>query len=191
MGMAKNHCTPPSTSLKIEEVFSSPVLFSGLDTLFLRKPEIRTLNVYMQKVLRQILKLHHSTAIASLHTLPVSLLAEARLHIRQFNLLRMVSNLGDGNPLYCIAVSLLKNKVRFSWFSALRKTSNIYELMDPLIFLLVPPSKLPYKRLIKSTIFEYWSNKFIEDVPPFPSPTLPHLYHLFYPPQCSNFNYSS
>jgi len=81
LGLAKNQHTPPSTSLRIESVYSSPGLYSGLATLILTKQEISTLGVYTRKILRQILKLHHSTALPSIHFFSGILPAEAVVHI--------------------------------------------------------------------------------------------------------------
>ena len=69
LSMAKNHRTPPSTSMRIESVFFSPVLFSGLSPLIFTKPEINTLNVYTSKVLRQLMKLQHAVAMLTIHFL--------------------------------------------------------------------------------------------------------------------------
>ena len=81
LGLAKGHRTPPATALRIELIFASPVLYSGLAPLLLTKPELSTLNVYSRKILRRILKLHDKTAVPAIHLLSGVLPAEATIHI--------------------------------------------------------------------------------------------------------------
>lgn len=169
LGLSKNHRTSPATALKIESVFCSPILFSGLSTLLLKNSEIETLNSYSRKILRQIMKLHKTTSVPALHLLSGSLPAEARLHLHQFSLLRMVSYLGDSDPLYRIAVHSLTYKVTFSWFRRLVKTAIMYQLPHPLWILLVPPSKLSYKQLVYVQITKFWTDKYINSCTNLPS----------------------
>ena len=159
LGLAKGHRTPPATSLWIESIFSNPVLYSRLAPLLLTKPEISTLNVFSRKILRRILKIHDSTAVPAIHLLSGVLPAEATVHIRQFSLLHMVANLGPSNPLYIMAHHNLTTRVSALWFATLRKTALLYGLPDPLHILLVPPNKIPYKRLVCDKITSFWTQK--------------------------------
>ena len=115
------------------------------------------------------MKLHKSTPVPALHLLSGSLPAEGCLHLRQFNLLRMVSYLGLTDPLYRIAIHTLTRKITFSWFSSLSKTAHMYHLPLPLWILLVPPSKSGFKRLVFSQITKFWASKYIEACSNFPS----------------------
>ena len=109
---------------------------------------------------QEIMKLHHSTAVPSLHLLSGLLPAKATLHIKQYNKLRMVANLGVRNPLYRVALATLSTNAKFSQFTNLRNTSKMCNLPDPIVFLLVPPHKLAGKKFIKVKITEYWTLKF-------------------------------
>ena len=169
LGMAKNHRSPPSTSLKIEALFSSPVLYSGLAPLLLTKQELSTLNVYGRKVLRQLTRLHKGTFSAALYLLSGVPPAEATIHIRQFGLLSMISHLPEDNPLRLIAVQSLTQNPKYSWFTSLRATSRRYSLPDPLHILLVPPNKVAFKSMVKKYVCDYWTIKFCQEAALLPS----------------------
>ena len=46
-----------------------------------------------------------------------------------------------------------------SWHQAVQKTANMYGLPDPLLVLMVPPNKVPFKNYVHASILSFWSDK--------------------------------
>ena len=60
-GMSRRHRANPLASLKAEQTFGSPVLFSGVATLMLSKAEIDVLSHHVKETTQNLLKLHPKT----------------------------------------------------------------------------------------------------------------------------------
>ena len=157
VGLAKNHWGNPSASIRVKNLYYSPVLFSGLAALLMSKDEILTLAVYNRKILRQLQKLPKGTPIPAPHYMSGSLPAEALLHQRQFCLFIMVAHLPQGNPLKQIALQNLTQPPKFSWFTTLTATGARYGISEPLQTLQNPPTKSSYKRITKKLITAHWT----------------------------------
>ena len=61
MGLSKRHRANPIASLRAESIFSTPVLFSGMASLFLTKSESDILAKHVKENTEQLLKLHPKT----------------------------------------------------------------------------------------------------------------------------------
>ena len=60
-GLARNRRLNPAASLRIESVYASPVLFSGMAALNLKKQETEMLHLHLKKVLQYLQRLHDNT----------------------------------------------------------------------------------------------------------------------------------
>ena len=61
MEMAKRHWANSLASLRAETIFCTPVLYSGMATLLLTKPESNILSFHVKDMISKLLKLHPKT----------------------------------------------------------------------------------------------------------------------------------
>ena len=167
-GMARGHRGNPAASLRVEACYSAPKLFSGLSSLFLSTAEMNTLSVHRRLTLQRLQRLHPNTPAPALHFLSGSLPAPALLHKHQFTLLHMVALLGPGNTLYQHGLHVLHNSIKNSWFTQVRGLSLQYSLPDPLHIMASPPSKIPFKSVVKTAITSFWRDSLIKEAESLP-----------------------
>ena len=82
---------------------------------------------------------------------------KAHIHRRQLCLFGMISRLPN-NILCKTASTILASDPDSSksWFVGIRHLCNLYSLPSPLQLLQSPPTKMAFKRLIKSRILDFW-----------------------------------
>ena len=158
VGLAKGHKGNPAACLRIELLYGSPVLLSGLPSLVLSKSEISILHHHYKLKLEKLQKLHRGTPECVVFFLGGSLPLTALLHIRQLSILSMISRLGPSNILHKIGTFALLNSKPSSrsWFLHVRNICSQYSLPDPLTVLNSPPTKSSYKSLVKSKITDFY-----------------------------------
>ena len=163
-GLARSHRGNPAASLRVQTVFSTPILFSGLAALILTKPEIRILDSHYLNILQNLQRLHNKTPRAVTLFMAGSLPGEAILHTRQLSLLSMICRL-QGNCLnshgqYILSCSPKSGK---SWFHQVRDICLQYSLPHPLQLLQNPMTKHSFKSLVKKKVNEYWDRLLKEE----------------------------
>ena len=158
-GMARGHRANPALSLRIERLYASPVLFSGLASLILTKTEVTSVEKHHRESLRQLLKLFKGTPRSVTYFLAGSLPGSALLHIRQLSLFGMIAR-NDGSILnrHAINVFSYQTIIKKSWFHQIRSLCLLYNLPHPQQLLCHPLEKLQYKKLIKSKVVDYWES---------------------------------
>ena len=107
-GMGHGHLGNPAASLKVHELYCTPVLLSGLATLFLSKQELRLVDNHYQTTLQKLQKLHDKTPRCIVYFLAGSLPGEALLHLRQLSLFTMICHLPH-DPLNLHARHIIHN----------------------------------------------------------------------------------
>ena len=154
----------PCFSLKIERLYATPVLFSGLGALILTGKETESIENHYRESLRQLLRLHKGTPRCVIYFLAGSLPGVALLHLRQLSLFGMITRLSD-NILHKHALNIFSfnTMVKKSWFLQIRQLSILYDLPHPSTLLEHPRSKLSYKKLTKSRVISYWECKLREE----------------------------
>ena len=164
-GLAKGHRGNPAASLRIELLYGSPRLLSGLSSLVLSKAEKDILHHHYKVSLERLQRLHKATPEPVVNFLGGSLPLTALLDLRQLSLLGMISRLGPSNILHRHGSHVLCNAKPSSryWFLQVRDISTKYSLPDPLTILNNPPTKCSYKRLAKSMVVDFWEKKFRQD----------------------------
>ena len=60
-GIAKGHRANPVLGIRVEKIYGTPVLLSGIAALVLSKKEIDLIDHHYQETLRQLLRLHRNT----------------------------------------------------------------------------------------------------------------------------------
>ena len=151
--------------LRIELLYGSPRLLSGLASLVLSKAEKDILHHHYKLSLEQLQRLHKATPEPVVCFLGGSLPLTALLDLRQLSLLGMIGRLCPSSILHrigCFALSNARPSSR-SWFLQVRDVCSKYSLPDPIATLTNPPSKSSFKRLSKSKIFDFWEKKLRSD----------------------------
>ena len=185
-GLARNHSGNPAASLRIELLYGSPVLLSGLAAMVISGSELRILNQYYKVSLERLQRLHKATPDPVVYFLGGSLPLKALHHMRQLSHLSMIAHLGPSHILHrhgCQTLHSARPSTR-SWFLQVRDICSLYSLPDPVSILNNPPTKGSLKCKVKSAIIDYWEEKLRYDAsqldslvffrPNFHSLTKPH-----------------
>ena len=83
LGLARGHRGNPAASLRIHQLYASPVLLSGLASLVLNNSETKLIDSYMKKTSQNLQKLMDKTPACVVSFLGGSLPGTALLHQRQ------------------------------------------------------------------------------------------------------------
>ena len=163
-GMAKGHRGNPAASLRLDKLYGTPVLLSGLAALVLRDSELAAVHHHHKLNLQQLQRLCQDTPECVVMFLAGSLPATAILHLRMFSLLGMIARLGPENILHQHGTHTLlsatnKTIISSSWFLSLRPLCHKYGLQDPLLLLQSPLGKEKWKKLCKSKVIDFWEQK--------------------------------
>ena len=160
-GLAKGHRGNPVSGLRLERLYGTPVLLSGLSALTLSTGEYSAIHQKHKNTVRQILRLPVNTPESALMFLAGCLPATALIHLRMFSILGMVARLESDNILNQLGRQILLSDGRGkSWFLAVRTISAQYGVTDPLLILQTPPSKESWKRLTKHLVTKWWEEKY-------------------------------
>ena len=164
-GLARGHRGNPAASLRIEILYGSPKLLSGLASLVLSKAEKDILHHHYKQSLERLQRLHKATPEPVVCFLGGSLPLTALLEFRQMSLFGMVSRLDSSSILHRHATFTLSNAKPSSrsWFLMIRDISTKYSLPDPLMILSNPPTKSSFKRSTKAKIVDFWESKLRAD----------------------------
>ena len=157
VGIAKANRGNPASILNANSVYGFPVLFSGVATLALSNPEITIIDQHVKLTLQRLQKLRDKTPTCVVMFLGGQLPGEALLHLKIFSIFGMILRL-ENSFIFRIAMYQLTlgTPAVGSWFWRLKELCLVYNLPSPLSLLQSPPSKLVYKRLVKSKIVDHW-----------------------------------
>ena len=97
-GIARRHRGNPAASLRLSQLYGTPVLLSGLASLVLSQAELNVIDGHYLSTLQKLLRLHERTPRAMIYFLAGSLPASALLHQRQMSLFSMICHLNE-DPL--------------------------------------------------------------------------------------------
>ena len=152
-GLAYSHRGNPAASLRIEKLYATPVLLSGLCSLVLSETEVSMVHHEHKLSLERLQRLLPGTPESVVMFLAGSLPATGILHLRMLGLLGMIARLGPDNLLnkHGRDVLLSTNLSSKSWFLSVRQLSNRYHLPDPLKIL---QSKHYWKSICKSKVID-------------------------------------
>ena len=163
IGMAFTHRGNPAASLRVEKLYSTPVLLSGLPALVLTDPELSIIHHHHKLTLERFQRLHQATPESVVMFLAGSLPATGILHLRMLGLLGMIARLGPENILHNhgrhILLSASPNSPCKSWFLSLRLLTQKYNLPDPLITLQSPPTHSQWKSKCKSRVIDWYERQ--------------------------------
>ena len=158
-GLAKHHRANQAARLRVEKIYGTPVLLSGLAALVLKKTEQAVIGSHHRRTLTNLLGLLPSTPHPVIYFLSGSLPGEALLHLRQLSLLGMISRL-QGSTIHSHAMNVFTSKGNsWSWFHQVRDVCLMYQLPHPLTILTTPSTKQTFKTLVKKHVLNYWELK--------------------------------
>lgn len=114
----------------------------------------------MKRTIQHHQRLPESTPPSIIASFGGSLPGKAEIHLRQLTIFGMISRM-PGSVLHTHAIQVLvcSNPAAESWFQQIRDLCMQYNLPHPLTTLENPPSKVSYKRIVKSKILDYWEQK--------------------------------
>ena len=170
-GLARGHRGNPAAGLRVEHLYGTPVLLSGLASLVLSKAEISALHHHYKLNLERLQKLHRASPEPVVCFLGGSLPLTALLHLRQLSLLIMIAHLGPDHVLHQLGSSVLSaaNPPSHSWFTQVKNICSQYSLPDPLSILSSPPLKTSFKTKSKSKVMDFWESKLRAEASRLPS----------------------
>ena len=156
-GMARSHRGNPSASLRIHQLYATPVLLNGLDSLYLTEPELKILEGHYKTTVQNIQRLHQNTPRAVVFLFAGCLPGRALVHSRQLSLFLMLCHLPT-DPLNNHARHILNSAPPSakSWFQQVRDLCAMYNLPHPLDLLDSPPNKKQFKVRVKGNIAAHW-----------------------------------
>ena len=142
--------------LRLEKIYGSPVLLSGVATLVLSGSDISTIDKQRKETYQNIQKLLPKTPPCFVYFLGGCLPSEAEIHVRMLTLFGMVAHLpNDPLNIHARNVVISAKSSSKSWFRQIRDTSLMYELPHPLVILQNPPNKETLKNLLKAKVVNY------------------------------------
>ena len=173
-GLARRHRGNPAATLKLGQIYATPVLLSGVASLVLSKAEIRILDGHFVSTLRKLMKLHDKTPRSFIYLMAGTLPVSAILHQKQMSLFLMICHLA-GDPLLNHAEYTLlhQGECAKSWFVQIKEICLQYHLPHPLLLLKNPPLRQNMKKLVKLKITEYWQRLLTVE-----ASSMPSLQHL-------------
>ena len=147
-GMARGHSGNPCFSLKLATLYATPVLLSGLASLYISKKELDMIDCHYRNTLQCLLRLHKRTPQCVVYFLSGSLPGSALLHLRQLSVFGMICRMPD-NILHTHAVNIYSSVTisKVSWFHQIRQICLQYGLPYPLDMLTYPMEKFNFKKI--------------------------------------------
>ena len=160
LGLARGHRGNPAASLRIHQIFATPVLFSGMGSLVLSSAEINMIDQYMKTTVQNLQKLMDKTPACVVAFLGGALPGIALLHLKQLTIFGMITRL-KGSELHKFAIQVLTSARPSlnSWFQHVRGLCMLYQLPHPLSLLEEIRSKGKFEKLVKSRVLNYWECK--------------------------------
>lgn len=159
-GLARSHRANPTASLRIQQMYSNSVLFSGIGSLVLSDQEANMIFQHHKETVSNLQRLLPLTPRAVIYFLAGTLPGAAFLHLRQFSIFGMISRLPT-NILNQHAKNIFSYVTPSpnSWFVQIRNLCLVYSLPHPSTLLSSPLTKETYKNLIKKHVIDYWEQK--------------------------------
>ena len=157
-GMARGHRGNPAASLHVDEVYGIPVLLSGLGPLVLSKTECSMISQHHKEIISNLQRLLPLTPRSVIYFLAGSLPGEALLHLRQLSIFGMITRLPASNVSHQVSTNLLKETPvsKKTWIFQISEICEQYCLPHPLQLLQSPLPKMPFKKLVKKRVTDYW-----------------------------------
>ena len=164
-GMARSHRGNPAASIRKQEIYANPVLFSRLGSLVLNDNEVNVIDQHHKETLRNLQRLLPLTPQAVIFFLAGTLPGTAFLHLRQLSIFGIITRMPDSNIIRKHATNIYSFEIISpkSWFHQIRELCLQYSLPHPSILLSSPILKSKFKNLVKKNVVDFWEQKLRHD----------------------------
>ena len=157
LGLARGQHGNPAASLRVNDIYATPVLLSGMASLVLNNSEITMIEKYLKKTSQNLQRLNDKTPACVVAFLGGTLPGRAVIHLKQLTIFGMILQLhGSLLHTYASSVLLSARPSASSWFQQIRQLCLQYQLDHPLLILQNPPKESHFRKLIKSRVVDYW-----------------------------------
>ena len=159
-GIAQKSRANPAVGIRLQKVYGTPVLLSGVASLFLLGSEVSLIDKHLKITYQSIQKLLPSTPSCVTHFLAGCLPGEANIHLRMLGIFGMVTRLTH-DPLRTHARNVLvtvKSSSK-SWFHQIRDICLKYGLPHPITIIDTQPTKKAFEKLAVSKVISYWEKR--------------------------------
>ena len=156
--------------MRLEKLYGTPVLLSGMGALVLLSSEIEMINCHINQTFQNLMRLHENTPHCVTAFLAGTLPGTALVHLRYLSNFGMVAR-NPGSILFNLGLEIFstsKGSSR-SWFSKIRNICLLYQLPHPLQLMRAPLKKETYKALVKKKVVSYWEMKYRNEADVLPS----------------------
>jgi hypothetical protein len=146
-----------TTTREMTQLYVTPRLLYGLETLILNIKQREILEVYYRTLLRRLQSLPDTTAIEALYILAGVLPVEAQLDIKILHFFGKIANLED-STLRQVALRQLATKELSSnsWFIYVTKIAYKYQLPSTHVMITNPVSESKWKKLVRCHVTNFW-----------------------------------
>jgi hypothetical protein len=146
-----------TTTREMTQLYVTPRLLYGLETLILNIKQREILEVYYRTLLRRLQSLPDTTAIEAIYILAGVLPVEAQLDIKILNFFGKIANLED-STLRQVALRQLATKELSSnsWFIYVTKIAFKYQLPSTHVMITNPVSESKWKKLVRCHVTNFW-----------------------------------
>ena len=158
----------PVTSLHLLTVYVLPILLHvyGFKVCLPKGNNLNRLEIFLKKILKQLLSLPITTPDAAVYILTGILPVEALIHKKTLAHFGAITRLPKTSKERNMATRQLQMKPRKSqsWSIELRKITEKYDLPDPLEILDNPPSSYRWKilpLLVRNKVNQYWGSRIL------------------------------
>ena len=142
-GAARHHNGNPSDTLRLEKLYGTPVLLSGVASFVLSKKEMCILYQQHKLMLCRLQKMNINTPDCVIFFTAGQLPISAIIHLRQFGPLGMIAHLAASSPLHQTGINiLLSAKKEKSWFQQVCELFWQYDIPEHLTSSKPPERKI-------------------------------------------------
>jgi hypothetical protein len=155
----------PRASIHLINCYVTPRLFYGLNVIQLSASDVKNLNVYFNKLIKQIQHLPKRTANAGALLLLGQIPIEGQIHKRMLCTFRnVIANTNSVEQNIAYRQLAIKSNDSKSWFIKIVQITQIYDLPSPYDLMETPPNKRKWKKLVTDSVNLYWTLKLKDDV---------------------------
>ena len=158
-GIGRGHHGNPAASLKLQQLYGTPVLLSGLGALVLKKTETDVIDHHLNLTIQNLMRLHDKTPHSVTAFLAGRLPGTALVHLRLLSNFGMIAR-NPSSILHKLGLEFFSHKLASkSWFSQIRDICLLYQLPHPLSFMLNHQTKESFKSVVKKAVISYLEAK--------------------------------
>ena len=155
----------PRASIPLINCYGIPRLLYGLDVIQLYAIDVKNLNVYFNKLIKQIQHLPERTANAGALLLLGQIPIEGQIHKRMLCTFRnVIANTNSVEQNIGYRQLATKSNDLKSWFINIVQITQIYDLPSPYDLMETPPNKRKWKKLVTDSVNLYWTLKLKDEI---------------------------